>query len=1073
MNIALPFIRRPIGTTLMAVGLFLVGLAAYITLPVASLPSIDFPTIFVSASRPGASPETMAATVAAPLERRLGEISGVTELTSTNALGSSTIIVQFDMRRNVDGAARDVQAAINAAASDLPSDLPSVPTFRKANPSAAPVLILALTSKNMAPSAIYDVADTVIAQRISQIDGVADVTVSGAEQPAVRVRVNPGMLAGMGLSIDDVRTTIAGTNTLGPVGTFEGRELAETIGINAQLRTPEDYKNLVVKTSDGAIVRLSNIATIEAGTRNTRSAAWFNMQPGVILIITKQGKANVIETVDKVLALIPELQRWIPAGIEVTVLSDRTRTIRASVADMQMTLALTVVLVMLVVLVFLRRGAATLAAGITVPLSLAGTVAAMWIAGYSINNLTLMALAVSVGFVVDDAIVMIENAFRNLERGKTPWQATVDGAGQIGFTVLSISLSLLAAFIPLLFLSGVVGRLLREFSMTLVFAIVVSTFVSLTVTPMICAHLVRRPPSPDATLFDRIIEGGLSRLVRGYAATLRLALRWQAVMIVIMVATIALTVDLYIKTPKGYFPQDDSGLIVASTRASPEISFQAMSALQQRVTEILVNDPGVNAVASSVGAGGFGSSVNQGRMFVNIKPRSETGETTAEFITRLRPKLLAVGGMQVFMSASLDIRAGGRSSRATYQFTLWSPELDQLLEWAPKVIDRLQRTPGLVDVSNDREQGGLQVNAVIDRTAAARLGVRITDIDTALNDSFAQRQISTIYSTRNQYRVILEVDPQFSREPADLARVYVPAADRTQVPLTALVRFDKGLAPLVINHQGQFPAITVTYNLEDGTTLQQAQAAIQNAVAELRMPDSIRAEAAGDALSFQRSAGAQPILIFAALIAVYIVLGVLYESLAHPLTIISTLPSAGLGALLALRIANAELDSIALIGIILLIGIVKKNGIMLVDFAIEAERMHGRSPHEAIYEACIERFRPILMTTLAALLGAVPLLIATGPGAELRRPLGITICGGLIISQILTLYTTPVIYLLLDRLHRRLWGETGHSRADTADGSGAAAREPGSGVTSPAAHSPAPPSHPAVGDTRHVPRGLM
>jgi hydrophobe/amphiphile efflux-1 (HAE1) family protein len=1042
MNIALPFIRRPIGTTLMAVGLFLVGLAAYINLPVASLPSIDFPTIFVSASRPGASPETMATTVAAPLERRLGEISGVTELTSTSSLGNSSIVVQFDMSRNVDGAARDVQAALNAAASDLPIDLQSVPTFRKANPSAAPVLILALTSKNLAPSAIYDVADTVIAQRISQIDGVADVSVSGAEQPAIRVRVNPGMLASMGLSIDDVRTTIAGANAMGPNGVFDGPELAETIGTNDQLRTPSDYRNLVVKSVDGAVVRLSNIATVEAGTRNARSAAWFNLQPGVILIITKQGNANVIETVDKVMALLPELQKWIPAGIDITVLSDRTRTIRASVLDMQMTLALTVVLVMLVVLVFLRRAAATLAAGITVPLSLAGTVAAMWAAGYSINNLTLMALAVSVGFVVDDAIVMIENAFRNLEQGKTPWQATVDGAKQIGFTVLSISISLLAAFIPLLFMTGVVGRLLREFSVTLVFAIIVSTFVSLTITPMICAHFVRKPPSPDATIFDRIIEGGLSRLVRGYAWTLRIALQWQAVMLVIMVATIALTVDLYIKTPKGYFPQDDSGLVFGSTRASPEISFQAMSALQQRVAEILTSDPSVEAVASSVGAGGFTASVNQGRMFINLKPRSVTGETTAEVIARLRPKLLAVGGMQVFMTASVDIRAGGRSSRATYQFTLWSPEFDQLVAWAPKVIDRLQRTAGLVDVSNDREQGGLQVNAVIDRTAASRLGVRISDIDTSLNNAFAQRQISTIYSARNQYRVILEVDPQYSRDPADLARVYVPGANRTQVPLSSVVRFDKGLAPLVINHQGQFPSITITYNLEDGTTLQQAQAAIQTAVAELRMPDSIRAEAAGDAAAFQRSAGAQPILILAALVAVYIVLGVLYESLAHPLTIISTLPSAGLGALLALRIAGAELTTIALIGIILLIGIVKKNGIMLVDFALEAERMHGRTPHDAIYEACIERFRPILMTTLAALLGAIPLLIATGPGAELRRPLGITICGGLIVSQILTLYTTPVVYLLLDRLHRRLWGTSGHARAVTVAASDSAVAEP-------------------------------
>jgi multidrug efflux pump len=1033
MNIALPFIRRPIGTTLMAIGLFLVGVAAYIDLPVASLPSIDFPTIMVSASRPGASPEVMASTVAAPLERRLGEISGVTELTSTSSLGSTSIVVQFDMSRNIDGAARDVQAALNAALSDLPSDLPTVPTFRKANPAGAPVLILALTSQTLAPSAIYDIADTVVAQRISQIDGVADVSVSGAEQPAIRVRVNPARLASMGLSIEDVRGVIASANAMGPVGTFDGPALSETIGTNDQLRNAVDYKSLVVKTSEGAVVRLGDIASIEAGTRNTRSAAWFNAQPGVLLIITKQGNANVIDTVDKVLALVPELQKWIPAGIEITVLSDRTRTIRASVHDMQFTLALTAVLVMLVVLVFLRRGAATLAAGITVPLSLAGTVAMMWIAGYSINNLTLMALAVSVGFVVDDAIVMIENAFRNLEQGKTPLQATIDGARQIGFTVVSISVSLVAAFIPLLFMTGVVGRLLREFSVTLVFAIVVSTLVSLTVTPMICAKLVRRPPSRDATIYDRVIEGVLSRLVAGYGRSLRLALRWQAVMMMVMVATVAITVDFYIKTPKGYFPQDDTGLVFGSTRASPDISFRAMSILQQRVTAIILDDPAVEAVGSSVGGGGYMSAVNQGRMFINLKPRSVTGQSTADVIARLRPKLLAVGGMQVFMAPAADIRSGGRASRSTYQFTLWSPDLDQLITWAPKVIDRLQRTPGLTDVNNDREQGGLQLNAVIDRNAASRLGVKISDIDTALNNAFAQRQISTIYSTRNQYRVILEVDPQFQRDPSDLALVYVPGANRVQVPLESVVKFEKGLAPLVINHQGQFPSVTISYNIEQGATLEQAQQAIQQAVAELRMPDNIRAEAAGDAAAFTRSASAQPLLILAALVAVYIVLGVLYESLAHPLTIISTLPSAGLGALLALQIAGAELTTIALIGIILLIGIVKKNGIMLVDFALEAERERGRSPEDAIFEACMERFRPILMTTLAALLGAVPLLLATGPGAELRRPLGITIVGGLFVSQVLTLYTTPVIYLLLDRLHRRLWGDSGHARAAPAE----------------------------------------
>ncbi len=1022
MNFARPFILRPVGTTLLAIGLLLVGLVAYRFLPVASLPSFEYPTIRVSASRPGADPTTMAATVAAPLERRLGEIAGVTELTSTSSLGSTSISVQFELGRSVDRAARDVQAAINAALSDLPGDLPTMPSFRKSNPAASPILIIALTSKTLAPSAIYDVADTVVAQRIAQVNGVADVSVSGAEQPAIRVRVNSAAIAAAGISLEQVRTAIVAANSAGPLGAFDGAERAETIAVNDQLRSVSAYEPIVIKAENGNVVRLTDIASIERGTRNRRSAAWFNQQPAVLLIITKQFDANVIETVDRIKELLPELKRWIPAGVDISILSDRTGTIRASVADMQWTLVATIALVMLVVFLFLRRLAATIAAGVTVPLSLAGTCAAMWVAGFSIDNISLMALAVSVGFVVDDAIVMIENAFRNLEKGMGPVRAALQGARQIGFTVLSISVSLVAAFIPLLFMGGIVGRLFREFSVTLAFAIVVSTVVSLSVTPMICAHFVKQPPSPNATLLDRVVNGILARLLRGYAATLDLALRHRLLMLVVMAATVALTVDLYIKTPKGYFPQDDTGLIWGSTQASPDVSYQTMADLQKRILDIVAADPAVAGVGSSVGGSNWSGSVNQGRMFISLKPLKERdGLSTARVVERLRGKLQHIAGIRLFMVPTQDLRVGGRQGRSQYQFTLWSADIDELHKWYPRVQERVKQVPGVVDVSTDREQGGLQLNVAIDRQAAARLGVRIQDIDSALNNAFSQRQISTIYTARNQYRVILEVDPRLQRDPEDLSQVYVPGSGGTQVPLSAVARFERALAPLVVNHQGQFPSVTITFNLRPDTPLETASLAVQNAIAEMRLPDVINAEFAGEARDLARNTDAQPLLILAAVVAVYIVLGVLYESLAHPLTIISTLPSAGLGALLALRLFDAELTVIAFIGIILLIGIVKKNGIMLVDFALEAQRRRGLAPEKAIFEACMQRFRPILMTTLAAMLGAVPLMIATGPGSELRRPLGITIVGGLLVSQILTLYTTPVIYLMLDRLHQR-WG---------------------------------------------------
>src|SRR5436190_2295798 len=915
MNFSYPFIMRPVGTTLLAIGLLLVGIVAYRLLPVASMPNVELPTIRVTASRPGADPAIIAATVAAPLERHLATIAGVTEITSVSSLGQTSIIVQFDLARSIEGAARDVQAAINASLTDLPSDLPSIPSFRKFNPAAAPVLILALTSKTIPPSAIYDAADTVVAQRIAQISGVADVTVSGAEQPAVRVRVNPGAIASAGISLEQVRSAIAGANAQSPLGVVDGSDLAETIGVNDQLRRAPDYRTLIVKSSNGNIVRLSDIASVEQSTRNSRSAAWFNKQPSVLLIITKQGDAHVIETVDNIKALIPEIKRWIPADIDFSILSDRTGTIRASVRDMQLTLLGTISMVMLVVFLFLRRATPTMAAGITVPLSLAGTCALMWCIGFSIDNLSLMALAVSVGFVVVDAIVMIENVFRNMEKAHSPLRSTIEGARQIGFTVISISVSLVAAFIPLLFMGGIVGRAFREFSVTLVFAIVISTVVSLTVTPMICAHYIRSVPSATETRFDRTVEWVISRLRRGYGASLTVLLEHRVLMLVVMIATIALTVDLYIKTPKGFFPQDDTGLIFTSTRASPDISFQAMVDMQTRVRDIILADPAVSGVGSSVGASTFNATVNNGRLFISLKPIAERDNVpTQRVIDRLRPKFAAIPGIEIYMFPAQDVRVGGRQGRSPYQFTLWSSDLDELLKWVPKAVNRVKTVPGIVDVSTDREQGGFQLNVSIDRAAASRYGVRVQDIDAALANAYAQRQISTIYTQRNQYRVVMEIDPVYQRDPNDLSQIYVPGNNGAQVPLSNVAKFERSIAPLVINHQGQFPAVTISFGLKEGVALEAATAEVQQAVLDMRLPDIIQAEFAGDAKAFAATAGAQPLLILAALVAIYLVLGVLYESLAHPLTIISTLPSAGLGALLALQVFGSELTIIAFIG---------------------------------------------------------------------------------------------------------------------------------------------------------------
>ncbi|MBB5049491.1 multidrug efflux pump [Rhodopseudomonas rhenobacensis] len=1017
-----PFIRRPVGTTLLAIGLFLLGLVAYKFLPVAAVPNVDFPMIFVQASRPGADPSVMAATVAAPLERRLGEIAGIDQITSTSSLGSARIQLQFAIGRDIDRAARDVQAAINASLSDLPTDLPTLPKFRKANSAAMPVFILALTSKTISTSAIYDVADTVIAQRISQVPGVGEVTVSGADQPAVRIALNPVALSTAKISTEDVRTAIVNANPLGPVGIFNGARQSETLSTNKQMRTAAEFRDIVIKSSGGSSLRLSDIATVEDATRSSRSIAWFNKQPAVLIQITKQGDANVIDTVDRVKALLPELKQWMPAGIEISTLTDRTGTIRASVADMQWTLLATAVLVMGVVFVFLRRLTPTIAAGVSVPLALAGTCAGMWVAGFSINNLSLMALAISVGFVVDDAIVMIENMYRNLERGMAPLQAALDGAKQIGFTVLSISLSLVAAFTPLLFMDGIVGRLLREFSLTLTFAIAVSTVVSLTVTPMICAHYIRGAVSTNETWFDRMVEGVLSRMVAFYATTLRAVLLYPGLTMLVFFATIALTVTLYIKTPKGYFPSDDSGFVIGATRASADVSFQAMKQMQQQLADIVMADPAVEGIGSSLGGGGGpgGGGSNRGTMFISLKPIEQRDGLSSEMvINRLRKNLGAVAGIKLFMFAAQDLRAGGRQSDSDYQYTLTSTDLNLLQTWAPLVGKRMESVEGITDISSDRDPGGLQLTLSIDRNVAASLGARVQDIDNALNNAFSQRQISTIYTQRNQYQVVLEIDAKFQNDPTDLERIFVAGTDGAQIPLSALVHTKRDLSPLAVYHSQSFPSTTVSFNLAPDVPLQTATANIQRAVDELHMPEGIRGSFDGNAGDFAKTSSKQPLLILAALVAMYIVLGVLYESLAHPLTIISTLPSAGLGALLALQVTNTPLTIIAFVGIILLIGIVKKNGIMMVDFALEAERHRGLSSADAIFEACVVRFRPILMTTMAALFAGIPLVVAIGPGTELRRPLGITIIGGLFVSQVLTLYTTPVIYLLIDRLRRR------------------------------------------------------